>query len=102
MSYNRRGGTNKHLNLCGSLIVVGSTVQVQVEGRRALARRVAHLTKGRRALYNTCLPFTLLQKDCQQNIPYMTPLGLHAHYMCSVQPERGRVEHKLFSIFWVV
>jgi hypothetical protein len=57
MSYNRRGGTNKHLNLRGSLIVVGSTVQAQVEGRHALARCVAHLRKGRRAVYNVCLAF---------------------------------------------
>jgi hypothetical protein len=65
----------KHLNLCGSLIVVGSTVWVQVEGRHALARRIAHLRKGRHALYNA-LYNTHLRKDYQQNIPYMTPLGL--------------------------
>jgi hypothetical protein len=47
-------------------------------------------------------PFYLIyahKKEILQVILHRAHPGLHAHYTCSVQFSRGRVEHKLFSIF---
>jgi hypothetical protein len=70
--------------------------------RHAYRTRISHLSKGRRVLWRRVSLSLNMCKKSQQNIPHRTPLGLHARHTCSVQSGRGRVEHKIVSIFTVL
>jgi hypothetical protein len=81
-------------------------MRVQVEGRCMLARHVTHLRKGRCALYNECLPFTLLQKrlptEYSLHDPSRAAHPLHVHRVAREGACKGQAVFNLQGTLIVV